>query len=100
FQIDTNRMYLTGLSMGGGGTLWVGLGYPDMWAAIAAVCPAPPEGTELLAPNALNMGVLFAHGAEDPIVPVQVSRDWVAELKRLGTPEVVYEEYPGVDHAS
>ncbi|UCG88073.1 MAG: phospholipase, partial [Gemmatimonadota bacterium] len=29
FSIDENRMYLTGLSMGGGGTLWIGLTRPD-----------------------------------------------------------------------
>lgn len=51
FSIDENRMYLTGLSMGGGGTLWIGLTRPDLWAAIAPVCPAPPDGTEDFAPS-------------------------------------------------
>ncbi|MFO8000542.1 MAG: alpha/beta hydrolase-fold protein, partial [Marinilabilia sp.] len=42
FNIDRNRIYLTGLSMGGGGTLFIGLSRPDLFAAIAPVCPAPP----------------------------------------------------------
>ena len=43
FSVDEDRVYLTGLSMGGGGTLWLGLSRPDVWAAIAPVCPAAPE---------------------------------------------------------
>lgn len=99
FPIDEDRVYLTGLSMGGGGTLWLGLTRPDIWAAIAAVCPAPPEGTEALASNALNYAVHFFHGDADPVVPVEVSRQWVQRLRELGT-RVEYAEYPGVGHDS
>ncbi|MBA2244603.1 MAG: dienelactone hydrolase family protein [Gemmatimonadetes bacterium] len=99
FPIDEDRVYLTGLSMGGGGTLWLGLNRPDIWAAIAAVCPAPPEGTDALAPNALNFPVHFFHGDADPVVPVEVSRSWVQRLRELGT-QVDYAEYPGVGHDS
>ncbi|HLF62537.1 MAG TPA: prolyl oligopeptidase family serine peptidase [Saprospiraceae bacterium] len=100
FTIDENRMYLTGLSMGGGGTLWIGLSHPDLWAAIAPVCPALPPGTEALAPNALNMAVQFVHGDADPTVPVSISRDWVAKLKTMDSPVVDYLELPGVNHWS
>lgn len=100
FSIDENRMYLTGLSMGGGGTLWIGLSHPDLWAAIAPVCPSPPNGIDVLAPNALNMAVHFVHGDADPTVPVSISRDWVAKLKALDSPVVEYLELPGVDHWS
>ena len=99
FKIDENRVYLTGLSMGGGGTLWLGLTRPDVWAAIAAVCPAPPAGTDQLAGNALNFPVHFFQGEADPVVPVQGTRDWVKRLEELGT-QVMYAEYPGVDHTS
>ena len=99
FKIDEDRMYLTGLSMGGGGTLWIGLTRPDVWAAIAPVCPAPPKEAADLAPNALNFPVHFFHGDKDPAVPVEVSRDWTQNLKALGT-SVEYIEYPGVEHNS
>jgi poly(3-hydroxybutyrate) depolymerase len=99
FNIDEDRTYLTGLSMGGGGTLWIGLSRPDIWAAIAAVCPAPPNGTDAFAPNALNLPMHFFHGDQDPAVPVKVSRDWVKKLKESGT-NVTYLEYPGVSHNS
>src|SRR5688572_5704271 len=99
FTIDEDRTYLTGLSMGGGGSLWIGLSRPDIWAAIAPVCPAPPAGTDALAPNALNIPMHFFHGDLDQAVPVAVSRDWVKKLKDLGT-NVTYIEYPGVNHNS
>jgi poly(3-hydroxybutyrate) depolymerase len=99
FSVDEDRTYLTGLSMGGGGTLWIGLTRPDLWAAIAPVCPAPPAGTEDLAPNALNYPAWFHHGDKDQAVPVAVSRDWTKKLKELET-NVEYTEYPGVNHNS
>jgi dienelactone hydrolase len=99
FSIDEDRIYLTGLSMGGGGTLWIGMTRPDIWAAIAPVCPAPPKGTIDLAMNALNYPAHFFHGDADPAVPVTVSRDWVKKLQELGS-KVEYKEYPGVKHDS
>src|SRR5690349_3319455 len=68
FNIDEDRTYLTGLSMGGGGTLWIGLTRPSIWAAIAPVCPNPPKETDNYALNALNFPVHFFHGEVDPTV--------------------------------
>jgi poly(3-hydroxybutyrate) depolymerase len=99
FPIDEDRVYLTGLSMGGGGTLWLGLSRPDVWAAIAPVCPAPPVGTWDLAPNALNIPVHIFHGDADPVVEPAGVRDWVKRFEELGT-RVQYTEYPGVKHDS
>lgn len=99
FPIDEDRVYLTGLSMGGGGTLWLGLSRPDIWAAIAPVCPAPPEGTDALAPNALNYPVHIFHGDADPLVSPAGVREWVERLKALET-KIEYTEYPGVGHNS
>jgi predicted esterase len=99
FNIDEDRTYLTGLSMGGGGTLWIGLTRPDIWAALAPVCPAPPQGTDDLATNGLNLPFYFFHGDADQAVPVTVSRDWTKKLKDMGA-SVEYSEYPGVNHNS
>jgi enterochelin esterase-like enzyme len=99
FNIDEDRTYLTGLSMGGGGTLWIGMTRPDIWAAIAPVCPAPPRGTDELFGNALNLPAHFFHGDQDPAVNVSVSRNWVKKLKDQGS-QVEYQEYPGVGHDS
>ncbi len=99
FSIDDTRMYLTGLSMGGGGALWIGLTRPDLWAAIAPVCPAPPPGTDTYAPNALNVPVHFFQGGADPVVDPESVRAWSDRLDSLGT-EVSYTEYPDVGHNS
>lgn len=99
FNIDEDRTYLTGLSMGGGGTLWIGLTRPDIWAALAPVCPAPPRGTEDYLSNSLNLPMHFFHGDADKAVPVTVSREWVEKLKANGTP-TEYKEYSDVEHNS
>lgn len=99
FSIDEDRVYLTGLSMGGGGALWLGLTRPDIWAAIAPVCAAAPDDATALAPNALNLRVHLFHGAADPTVPVARSREWNQRFKDLAT-AVEYTEYPNVRHNS
>ena len=51
--VDDDRIYLTGISMGGGGALWLALTRPDIWAAVAPLCPIVMPGTEAYAANAL-----------------------------------------------
>jgi enterochelin esterase-like enzyme len=99
FPIDTDRIYLTGLSMGGGGTLWLGLTRPDIWAAIAPVCPAAPDGLEELAGNALNVPVKMFQGAIDPTVNPEGTRRWDELFTKSGV-KSEYVEYPGVRHNS
>lgn len=99
FKTDENRTYLTGLSMGGGGTLWLGLTRPDFWAAIAPVCPAAPEGTGVYLPNAVHLPARFFQGDADPAVPIASVNKWVEGFKSSGT-HVEYDVYPGVKHDS
>ena len=40
YPVDEDRVYLTGISMGGGGALWLALTRPDVWAAVAPLCAA------------------------------------------------------------
>jgi len=97
FPIDEDRVFLTGLSIGGGGALWLGLTRPDVWAALAPVCPLAPAGVEELAPNALNLPVRLFQGDQDPIAPVEVARRWQKRLLDLGV-QAQYIEYPNVRH--
>jgi enterochelin esterase-like enzyme len=97
FPIDRDRVYLTGMSMGGAGALWLALTRPDVWAAVAPVCAAPFAGSEPLAANALDLPIRLFHGDLDPIVPVESSRNWQRRLLDAGAP-AEYIEYPGVRH--
>ena len=97
FSIDEDRVYLTGLSMGGGGALWLGLTRPDVWAAVAAVAPAMPEGTEPLVGNALNLPVRMYQGELDPIVRAKDTRQFQQRLQGAGV-KSEYVEYKGLRH--
>jgi predicted esterase len=97
FNIDENRVYLTGLSMGGGGTLFIGLSRPDVFAAIAPVCPAPPGEAWDLMGNAVNLPVAIYQGGADPVVKPEGVREIVNELLK-GSASVEYHEFPGVQH--
>jgi hypothetical protein len=97
FSIDEDRIYLTGLSMGGGGTVWLSLTRPDIWAAIAPCCPAPPDGSEELASNACNLPVHLFIGDKDFLY--QTARNWKAKYETI-SPVFDYIEYPGIGHNS
>ena len=97
FKIDEDRTYLTGLSMGGGGTLWIGLSRPDIWAAIAPCCPAPPEGTEEIASNACNLPVHLFAGDQDFLYGT--AQVWKANFEK-NSAFFNYIEYPGIGHNS
>ena len=97
FPIDEDRIFLTGIGMGGGGTLWLGLTRPDLWAALAAVCPAPLPATEELIGNALNLPLKLFQGEIDPAVGAAQTRHWHQQFLDAGV-KVDYVEYPGVRH--
>jgi pimeloyl-ACP methyl ester carboxylesterase len=97
FSINRDRIYLTGISMGGSGALRLALTRPGIWAAVAVVCPTATPGLEELAPNALDLPVRFYHGEQDPITPPAISRDWQRRLLDVHSP-MEYVEYPAVRH--
>ena len=97
FLIDEDRVYLTGLSMGGGGTIWLGLSRPDIWAAIAPCCPASPDGSAEIACNAFNLPVHLFVGDEDFLYKSVL--EWKTKFE-THTSRFDYAEYPGVGHNS
>jgi predicted peptidase len=94
--VDTNRIYVAGLSMGGYGT-WDAIGRrPDFFAAAAPICGGgDPKQAEVFK----TMPIWVFHGDADNAVPVERSRKMVAALKELDG-NVKYTEYPGVGHNS
>jgi predicted peptidase len=104
-KVDTNRVYLTGLSMGGYGTWSLGTRYPERFAAIAPICGGGERIDILLASRtksaALKMlGVWAFHGAKDSTVPLSESERMVEALKKAGGTDVQLTVYPEAQHDS
>lgn len=97
YPVDPDRVYLTGISMGGGGALWLAETRPDLWAGIAAMCPDSMPGSEDLAPNLLNVPVRLYHGELDTVIPVSSTRLWQRRLLDAAVP-AAYTEYPSTRH--
>jgi len=97
YPVDEDRVYLTGVSMGGGGALRLALTRPDVWAAVAPVCPAPVPEMAALAVNAFDLPMRLFHGEQDPVVPVVSSRHWQRRFLDLGV-AAEYLEYPALRH--
>jgi len=104
-RVDTNRVYLTGLSMGGYGTWSLGIKHPERFAAIAPICGGGETIHVLLAnrkkATALkSVGIWAFHGAKDPVVKLEESERMVAALKKAGVKEVDLTVYPEAQHDS
>ena len=94
YNIDTSRIYLTGLSMGGYGTFALSQVYPEYFAAIAPVCGG---GTPSMVNYKKQPPTWIFHGDEDKIVPVESSQIMADALKASGT-EVKFTIYENDDH--
>lgn len=93
YGADRDRVYLTGLSMGGYGTWFTSMARPDLFAAIAPVC----GGGMAWNAEVLKMPIWAFHGAEDDIVSPVQSDEMVAALKKAGA-DVTYTRIDGVGH--
>lgn len=126
FKPDPQHIYLTGHSMGGHGTWFLGATYPDQWAAIGACSGYPTlkdygsadgaipvagaTGAEQmllrasnqsdvvkLATNYKPFGVYILHGDSDKVVPVKYARQMRKVLADFHA-DMSYYEYPGGEH--
>ena len=126
FQPDPQHIYLTGHSMGGHGTWFLGATYPDKWAAIGACSGYPtlkgygsadglvPDSSRSvteqmllragnqsdvikLAHNYKAFGVYVLHGDSDKVVPVNYARQMRKVLGDFHA-DFSYYEYPGGEH--
>ena len=117
FNGDPARVYLTGYSAGGNGTLFLASRHPDRFAALLVICPFVAEfrGTTsgVLYPSLAMPGdedayasvarriahipTWLFHGDADTVVPVTESRKMADALKAAGA-TVQYAELPGVNH--
>ena len=115
YLVDSSRIYLTGLSMGGQGAWWLAAAYPDYFAAVVPICGrtyTSSTDSEIKSKGGWPLSALVEHanrikdlplwvfhGAEDSVVPLQHSQEMVSALKSLGS-RVRFTIYPGVGHDS
>lgn len=95
-EVDTQRIYLMGHSMGGTGSLNWAMHSPDLFAAVS------PSGFRLQAPiasvdNLINLPIWLAVGSEDGVRPEDVLSVYFA-LKKAGHKQVGYTAFPGANH--
>ena len=96
-RADRDRIYLTGLSMGGFGSWSMSAQYPDLFAAVAPVCGG---GNTASADKIKHLPIWVFHGDKDTAVPLQKSQEMVDALKAAGAKQVEFTVYPGVGHDS
>lgn len=98
YNVDPDRIYLWGHSMGGAGTYHLAARFPDIWAGLAVAAPAPRADAISEIERFRDIPVLILHGDEDATVSVNGSRTWSARMRELGM-QHVYIEIPGADHS-
>lgn len=82
FNVDENRIYLLGHSMGGGGTWHLALKYPDTWAGLAPIAPAIYRNPDVLE-KIKHIPVILVQGEKDKLVPVKTARRWASKMEAL-----------------
>jgi predicted esterase len=99
FTVDDDRTYVMGHSMGGAGTLYLAIKYPQRWAAAAAIAPAAFSVDKEGLSKIPKMPIMVVHGDMDTVVPTSVGRAWVDAMKALNMNHQ-YIEVRGGDHGS
>jgi predicted peptidase len=94
-RVDEKRIYLTGLSRGGGAAWEMAVHYPETFAAMAVVCGMAP----LPYASWINkeMPIWVFHGEKDASIPVSESENMVVKLREMGY-DVTFTKYPDVGH--
>jgi predicted peptidase len=116
FRGDPDRVYLTGLSMGGHGAWYLAYRHPELFAAVAPICGwvsefsafrgsvavVPPDSgppSPALARRLRQVPIWIFHGEMDAVIPVTGSREPAAALEGVGA-KVRFTEYLGLNHNS
>ncbi|RMF77513.1 MAG: phospholipase [Planctomycetota bacterium] len=95
-RVDSDRVYVTGLSMGGFGTWDLATRQPERFAAIAPICGG---GRRAQAARLVNVPIWAFHGALDEVVPVEQSKRMVDAVNAAGG-HATLTIYPDAHHDS
>ncbi len=97
YKVDPDRIYLTGLSMGGFGSWKLAADHSERFAAIAPICGGgKPED----APKLKGLPIWVFHGTEDKAVPLQHSVEMVDALKAAGNTSIRFTTLEHIGHNS
>jgi len=96
YRVDPDRIYLTGLSMGGYGTWMLAAAQPNRFAAIVPICGGgnPDDAAKIK-----DLPTWVFHGAQDRTVKLENSEKMVNALKDVGS-DVKFTIYPEAGHDS
>ncbi len=118
WNVDRDRLHLTGLSQGGHGSWTLGAKHAGMWASVVPICayPMSPSGgwpsfdpktswsdpkrtsaIDAIARALRETPVRIFHGADDPGVPPSLSSECFDALRKVGG-KVALTIYPGLQH--
>ena len=93
YKADKSRVYLTGLSMGGYGSIALANKRPDLFSAMISICGgADFDNFE----NLKNLPTWFFHGSEDKVHPASRSKKIYNQLKDIN-PDIRLTIYDGID---
>eukprot|EP01119_Soliformovum_irregulare_P002751 TRINITY_DN13008_c0_g1_i1.p1 TRINITY_DN13008_c0_g1~~TRINITY_DN13008_c0_g1_i1.p1 ORF type:complete len:239 (-),score=41.74 TRINITY_DN13008_c0_g1_i1:34-750(-) len=97
YPIDSNRIYGTGISMGGFGIFKMIAAYPDLFAAVVPICGG---GDTMTASKIKRIPMWIFHSRGDPIVPFKHSKDMVDAIQKQDPKEVKLTIYEDKEHDS
>ena len=96
-NVDRDRVYLTGLSMGGRGSWALAAKTPERFAAVIPICGG---GKPKTAARLVDVPIWAFHGDADGVVPVEETKEMVKSIKDSGGEKVKMTIYHGVKHNS
>lgn len=96
YHLDDDRLYLTGLSMGGFGAWATAIEYPERFAALVPICG---RGEPAEAARIKDLPCWIFHGAKDPAVPIVFSQEMADALGKLNA-KPAFTIYPEAGHDS
>lgn len=83
YKIDDSRIVLTGLSMGGWGTLKLAMEHPEMFSAVVAVCPPVDRLFKVRASQYKDLPMKLFHGGNDDVIPPMNSIEIYQAIKKV-----------------
>ncbi len=96
-RVDSSRVYLTGLSMGGYGSWKLAANHPERFAAVVPICGGgSPEDAEKLK----DIPIWVFHGDKDSAVPIGKSIEMVEAIKAAGSDQIRFTTLEHVGHNS